>query len=109
MTGINQMIYRYMDLNQVVVKFIFNSKFLGYLIELNKTLENSLSNYKFLVYNVNNILNDYINIYYYYHCKLKNLEYQEEIFKKFIENSIIRRVNAKVEEDIILHDDEKLF
>ena len=98
MPGINQMIYRY----QVVVKFIFNSKFLGYLIGLNKTLENSLSNYKFLVYNVNNILNDYIS-------KLKNLEYQEEIFKKFIENSIIRRVNAKVGEEIILHDDEKLF
>ena len=59
---------------QQVVKYIFNSKLLGYLIELNKTLENSLSHYKFhdynfffletLDYNVNNILNDYIIIYY---------------------------------------------
>ena len=36
---------------QQVVKYIFNSKLLGYLIELNKTLENSLSHYKFYDYN----------------------------------------------------------
>lgn len=45
-------------------KYIFNLKLIDYLIEINKTLENSLPHYKYLDYNVNNILNDYIIIYY---------------------------------------------